>query len=448
VTLWFGTDGVRGLANRDLLPADLVALGRVAAEVLEAGTVVVGRDTRRSGPMLEAALVAGFASAGASVVTLGVAPTPVVAHWANRNGWVGAVVSASHNPAADNGVKLFAAGGLKLTDEQQQQIEHRLADGDRDSGDLPTGAGVGTIEAEEDPFDEYVEHLGVAIEDRTLEGLTIAIDCAHGAASPVAAIALGALGAEVVVVGDRPDGLNINDGVGSNHPEQVAELTVANRCHLGVAFDGDADRLVAVDERGAVIDGDRLLALFAPDLARRGRLPRDTVVVTVMSNLGLRQALARKGIAVVETPVGDRFVLEALASGGYALGGEQSGHLVFSDLATTGDGLMSAVLLADLLRRSGGPLSALAGPAMRRLPQVLVNVEVAPPADRAVEDIAHLVRAEQRVLGDQGRILVRSSGTEPLVRVMVEAPSVELAEAVAEHLAGEVARRAGRHPSR
>ena len=448
MTLRFGTDGVRGVANRDLLPDDLVALGRVAAEVLRPDTVVVGRDTRRSGPMLEAALVAGFASAGASVVTLGVAPTPVVAHWASRNGWAGAVVSASHNPAADNGVKLFSAGGLKLTDEQQEQIEELLGGQPGAGDDAPTGAGVGMVESEPEPFEEYVAHLGAAVEGRTLAGLRIAIDCANGAATPVAAAALRVLGADVVVVGDRPDGLNINDGVGSNHPEQVADLTVASGAHLGVAFDGDADRLVAVDERGAVIDGDRLLAMFAPDMAKRGRLPRDTVVLTVMSNLGLRQALAGHGIGVVETPVGDRFVLEALAGGGYALGGEQSGHLVFADLATTGDGVMSAVLLADLLARSGGPLSALAGPAMHRLPQVLVNVEVSPPADRAVDDIAHLVRAEQRVLGDHGRILVRSSGTEPLVRVMVEAPSVELAEAVAEHLAGEVARRAGRHPSR
>lgn len=440
----FGTDGIRGVANAELGAELVLALGRATARALPARTFLVARDTRQSGPLLQAALSAGLASEGADVVDLGVLPTPGVAwHCATRQ-LPGAVISASHNPFADNGVKLFATGGLKLPDATEAAVEEEL---DRVlaaevRGPLsPTGYGVGRLSSDPAAADGYVEHLVSVLQGRSLEGIRVVVDCANGAASAIAPVVLERLGAEVTAIADQPDGTNINDGCGSTHPELAGAAVVASGAEIGLALDGDADRLVALDHTGAATTGDELLALFATDLAGRGRLAGNTVVSTVMSNLGFRLAMADKGIAVRETPIGDRYVLEELHADGLTLGGEQSGHIVFRELATTGDGVLTAVLLLDLVRRSGRPLAELAREVMRRLPQVLVNVPAPDPA-RVVESPA--VQAEVTAaaveLGDGGRILLRASGTEPLVRVMVEAADEEMAHEVVDRLCAVVVR--------
>ncbi|MFP5376443.1 MAG: phosphoglucosamine mutase, partial [Acidimicrobiia bacterium] len=402
--LEFGTDGVRGLANHELTPELVLALGRAAARVM-GGPFLVGRDTRRSGPMLQAAFSAGAASEGVAVVDLGVMPTPGVAF--ASAGWraPGAVVSASHNPFPDNGVKLFAPGGRKLTDDEEATLEAELAGiaaGARPEG-RPTGAAVGTLESDPAAVDAYAAHLERSIEGRTLEDLFVVLDCGHGAASVVAPAVVRATGARVLALGDRPDGTNVNDGCGSTDLAPLRAAVVEHGADVGLAFDGDADRVLAVDGTGAVVDGDHLIALCAVDLRRRGRLAGDTVVVTVMTNLGFRLAMEAAGIAVHETPVGDRHVLEALDANGWSLGGEQSGHLVFRELATTGDGILTGLQLLDLVARQGRPLSELAAEAMTRLPQVLKNVRVAERrpdiADAVTDDIA-AVEAE---LGRTGR---------------------------------------------
>jgi len=432
----FGTDGIRGVANAELGAELVLALGRAAARVLPSQAFVVGRDTRRSGPLLQAALSAGMASEGADVVDLGVLPTPGVAWVASRRGLPGAVISASHNPFTDNGVKLIGIGGLKLTDAEEEAVEtelDRILSGEGKARRPPTGQAVGVLTSEPDARGEYLEHLAGAIEGRDLAGMEVVVDCANGAASAVAPAVLERLGARVRVVCAEPDGTNINAGCGSTDPGLLSAEVRSSGAEVGLALDGDADRLLAVDHTGTVWSGDELLALFAADLAARGRLAGNTVVVTVMSNLGLRLALAGQGIAVRETPVGDRYVLEALEADGLTLGGEQSGHLVFRHLATTGDGVLTGVLLLDLLRRSGRSLAELAGAAMQRLPQVLHNVAVADPA--AVVDAPEVqdeLAAVRQELGDRGRVVLRASGTEPLVRVMVEAPEDELAVAAAE----------------
>lgn len=442
----FGTDGIRGVANAELGAELVLALGRATARALPARTFLVARDTRQSGPLLQAALSAGLASEGADVVDLGVLPTPGVAwHCATRQ-LPGAVISASHNPFADNGVKLFATGGLKLPDATEAAVEEEL---DRVlaaevRGPLsPTGYGVGRLSSDPAAADGYVEHLVSVLQGRSLEGIRVVVDCANGAASAIAPVVLERLGAEVTAIADQPDGTNINDGCGSTHPELAGAAVVASGAEIGLALDGDADRLVALDHTGAATTGDELLALFATDLAGRGRLAGNTVVSTVMSNLGFRLAMADKGIAVRETPIGDRYVLEELHADGLTLGGEQSGHIVFRELATTGDGVLTAVLLLDLVRRSGRPLAELAREVMRRLPQVLVNVPAPDPA-RVVESPA--VQAEVTAaaveLGDGGRILLRASGTEPLVRVMVEATDEDLAHLVVSRLSTVVERAA------
>lgn len=437
----FGTDGIRGVANEELSPELALALGRAAARVLPARTFVVGRDTRLSGPLLQAALSAGLASEGADVVDLGVLPTPGVAWVAADRGVPAAVVSASHNPFADNGVKLFAAGGTKLPDLTEEAIEDELAAilaGDERLR-RATGPGVGRLRGDPQAVDSYVAHLLSVAEGRTLEGLEVVLDCANGAASDVAPRVLRTLGAAVHVLADQPDGTNINDGCGSTHWELVAAEVRSRGADLGLALDGDADRLLAVDHAGELVTGDELMSMFALDLAGRGRLAGNTVVVTVMSNLGLRLAMAEAGITVRETPVGDRYVLEALDADGLALGGEQSGHLVFRQLATTGDGVLTAVLLLDLLRRTGKPLAALAQAAMHRLPQVLRNVAVADPAVIVeAADVQAAVEALVHDLGDRGRVLVRASGTEPLVRVMIEAEEERVATEAAERLCAVV----------
>ena len=445
MTVRFGTDGVRGVAGRDLTPEIALAIGRAAVRAFGARRVVIGRDTRRSGPLLEAAVAAGICAEGADAVLAGVVPTPAVAFAAERDQVVGVVISASHNQYADNGIKLFAPGGVKLSDEQQSAVEAEI---DRalspPSGpgasidDAPTGERVGTLLADVDLAHDYAASIEGVTEGRRLDGLRVVVDCANGAASAIAPDVLADLGAEVVVVFAAPDGTNINDGCGSTPPEELQRAVGEEGAHLGLAFDGDADRLLAVDERGRLVDGDQILALCATDLRDRGRLTDDTVVVTVMSNLGFRQAMGREGITVVETAVGDRYVLAAMADGGFSLGGEQSGHLVFGDLGTTGDGLLSAVVLADLVVREGAALGDLADAAMTRLPQVLRNVRVESPMPDVADRLADQVAAVSAELGERGRVLLRPSGTEPVVRVMAEAPTEAEAAAAVDTLVAAV----------
>lgn len=346
--------------------------------MLGGDAVVIGRDTRRSGRMLEAALAAGYASEGVAVTLLGVVPTPTVAHAAAALGVPGAMISASHNPFPDNGIKLFAAGGAKLSDEAEDQLEaelaHLLGSG---GGDRPTGAGVGMVTADDGRLARaYADDLHRAVGGRSLQGLSVVLDCAHGAASVLAPEVLRAAGVEVTVVHADPDGVNINDDAGSTSPAALQRAVVDHGADVGLALDGDADRLLAIDADGTLVDGDHVIAILAIDRQAQGRLPDDTVVATVMSNLGFRQGMARRGITVIDTKVGDRYVLEALARTGAALGGEQSGHVIQADIATTGDGLLTALTLLDVVHRAGRPLADLAADAMTSLPQVLVNVRL------------------------------------------------------------------------
>jgi phosphoglucosamine mutase len=448
MTLRFGTDGVRGIANRDLTPELVTALGRAAARVI--GTdrpFVVGRDTRRSGPLLEAALVAGLCSEGADVERVGVLPTPGVAYLAQLFDAPAAVVSASHNPYPDNGVKLFARGGRKIPDDPEQRIEaelRRLVDagaGSVVSG--PDGAGVGAVRDRLGAPADYIAHLGAALGGRRVDGVSVVIDCGNGAAYEVAPWALRVAGARVRVLHDQPDGTNINAGCGSTDPGELQGAVVDAGAQAGLAFDGDADRIIAVDETGALVDGDRMLAIIALDLHERGELRGDAVVATVMSNLGLRRALVEHGVELIETPVGDRNVLVALEERDLSLGGEQSGHIIVTDLATTGDGTLTGLLLLDVIARTGRSLSELAA-VVEPLPQVLQSVRVADRGgvDRDGAFRSELVSVEQE-LGNDGRVLVRASGTEPVVRVMVEAPTTAQAETAAARLTAAVERACG-----
>jgi len=452
VRVRFGTDGIRGVANEELTPELVMAVGRATARVLGATGFLVGRDTRRSGPLLQAAVSAGLASEGAEVTDVGVLPTPGVAFLSERRHRPAVVVSASHNPFADNGIKVFAAGGTKLSEPVERAIASEVgtvwAAGWSTGAGRPTGSGVGSITADLGAPDEYREHLRSVLAGRRLDGLSIALDCANGAASGLAPGLFSSFGAEVVAVGCDPDGVNINDASGSTRPELLARTVVDRRCDLGLAFDGDADRMVAVDHTGAVADGDVLLALFALDLAERDLLPARTVVVTVMTNLGFSLAMAERGITVAQTPVGDRHVLAALDAGGLALGGEQSGHLVFRRLATTGDGMLSGLLLADLVARQGRPLAQLADGLVPRVPQVLENVRVADPGHLgAAAGVWAAVKEVEAELGGTGRVLLRASGTEPLVRVMVEAPTDAQATDAARRLRAAVEEALGPAPA-
>jgi phosphoglucosamine mutase len=432
----FGTDGVRGLANGDLLtPALAMSLAAAAAHQLGGRTAVIGRDTRPSGPMLEMAAAAGFASVGCDVELLGVVPTPVVAHvCAIGSADVGLMISASHNPMPDNGLKLFAAGGRKLSDEVEDAIEAALG---RASA-RPTGTDVGDIRpAPGSLLAAYEDHL-LSTQEAPADGLRLVVDCAQGAASFVAPEVYRRAGADVVAIHADGDGARINDGCGATHLEALQAAVVEHGADLGLAHDGDADRCLAVDGSGALVDGDKILAICALGLKERGRLAGDTVVATVMSNLGFIQAMRDAGIAVVQTAVGDRYVLEAMHVGGHALGGEQSGHLVLSDYATTGDGLLTGLQLLGRISATGRSLSELAS-VVRLLPQVLVNV----PADRSraeAPEVVDAVAAEEAGLAGRGRVLLRASGTEPVVRVMVEAPTQEQADAIAARLATVVSR--------
>jgi len=438
----FGTDGVRGVANDELTAELALAIGRATARVLPAPGFVVGRDTRRSGPMLSAALAAGLATEGADVFDLGVLPTPGVATVAARRRLPGAVVSASHNPFGDNGIKLFSSLGTKLPVALEADVEREIAsileDAERPPR-RPTGYGVGRVIADPGAGDLYREQLMATTDGRTLEGLHIALDCANGAASALAPGVFAELGATVTALYDMPDGANINEKCGSTHPGELARVVAAGTADLGLAFDGDADRVIAVDHTGLVVDGDVLLALFALDLAGRGHLAGNTVVVTVMTNLGFRLAMESHGIGVRETDVGDRHVLAALDADGLALGGEQSGHIIFRTRSTTGDGILTGIALADLMRRSGRSLADLADGLVERVPQVLVNVPI--PQPERLTDCAEVWEAVAKAeveLGHEGRVLLRPSGTEPLVRVMVEARSEAQADQVAAQLAAVV----------
>ncbi len=438
----FGTDGVRGLANRDLTAEMAVDLSVAAAHILgEIGafadqrpTAVVGRDPRASGEFLEAAVVAGLASAGVDVHRLGVVPTPGTAYLTSLlEADMGVMISASHNAMPDNGIKFLARGGLKLDDDLERQIESRLAE----PWDRPTGADVGRVGDSHSGVAAYTRHLVDTVPHR-LDGLTVVLDCANGAAFDVAPEAFRRLGARVVTIHAEPDGLNINRDCGSTHLADLQRTVVDVRADAGFAFDGDADRCLAVDAAGEVVDGDQILAMLAVAARDAGRLASDTVVATVMSNLGFMQAMAAENIDVVATAVGDRYVLEAMRTGDFSLGGEQSGHVIMADHATTGDGTLTALHVASAMASGRRTLADLAS-VMTRLPQVLVNV---PGVDKARADTDPVLQAEVAVasarLGDSGRVLLRQSGTEPLVRVMVEAPSHDAAAQIAEHLAGVV----------
>ena len=437
MSLRFGTDGVRGPAA-ELTDELVAALGAAAAKVLGgASGFVIGRDTRESGARIEAALAGGLVAGGALAQSLGVVPTPAVAWVCATRGVPGAVISASHNPWADNGIKFFAAGGRKLADDVEEELEAvldaLLAEG------APATPIIEVPAAPAPGVTEWLDALVASLDGRRLDGVHVVVDCAHGALSAFAPDALRRLGARVDVLHDAPDGRNINASAGSTHPEALQRRVVEVGADAGLAFDGDADRVLAVDEAGQLVDGDHLLALFAVDLRDRGRLSGDQVVVTVMTNLGFMLAMAERGIEVVQTAVGDRYVLEALEATGGSLGGEQSGHIVLADLATTGDGLLAGAHLLDLLVRAGRPFSELAAEVMTQLPQVLVNVKVAERRADIAEAMAAEIEAEEAALGGRGRVLVRPSGTEPLVRVMVEAESQATARGVADRLA-EVAR--------
>jgi len=435
----FGTDGVRGLANRDLTAELALDLSVAAAHVLgDVGAfeghrpvAVVGRDPRASGEFLTAAVVAGLASAGVDVVEAGVMPTPAVAFLtADLGADLGAVISASHNPMPDNGLKFLARGGHKLADELEDAIEKRL----REAWERPVGAAVGRVRQDPALGQRYAEHLLSTVPHR-LDGLRVVLDTANGAAYRLAPAILQAAGAEVVTIGDRPDGLNINDGYGSTHLDRLQAAVLEHEADAGIALDGDADRCLAVDASGAVVDGDQILAVLALAMREKDRLHDSTAVATVMSNLGFRLAMQRERVSVVETPVGDRYVLEAMKYGGYTLGGEQSGHVIMLDHATTGDGTLTALHLLARVAETGTSLRDLAG-VMTRLPQVLVNVR---GVDRGgVDDCEPLQKAVAEAsaeLGETGRVLLRPSGTEPVVRVMVEAAEASQAEAVAVRLA-------------
>jgi phosphoglucosamine mutase len=437
MTLKFGTDGVRGHAD-ELTFAFVCGLGRAAARVLGGDRFVVGRDTRESGPAIEAALRHGIeVHEGRVFEALGVVPTPAVAHLSATEGLPGAMISASHNPFADNGIKFFAPGGLKLSDAVEDELERELAGLLQPCGCAIDPDGVAPVPpapADRERVGVYERHVAASLGTRRPHGLRVVIDCANGAASTVAPRVLEQLGVRVTTLHADPDGRNINAGCGSTHPADLQAAVVAHDAHCGLAFDGDADRVLAVDHTGRLIDGDHLIAMCAIDLHERAELVDDTVVVTVMTNLGFRLGMAERGIKVVETAVGDRYVLEALEAGGYVLGGEQSGHVIFRRLATTGDGLLTGVQLLDLLARSGRPLAELADEAMTQLPQVLKNVRVAERRPDVAEAIGAEIAAVEAELGDHGRVLVRPSGTEPLVRVMIEAPDHDVAERAADRL--------------
>jgi phosphoglucosamine mutase len=447
--LQFGTDGIRGVANTEITAEIALALGRAAARHLEGSPWVLGRDTRRSGPMLLSALAAGLAAEGREVVDAGVIPTPGLAWLAGERGNPAAMVSASHNPFHDNGIKLFGAGGTKLAlrDEEAIQAELARAAGGGAGGDAGAGggagagSGVGGISIDPDAVVFYVDRLVTVVPEAAAFRGGVILDCANGAASAVAPAVFTRLGIDHRVINAAPDGTNINAACGSTHLAHLQAEVTTQGAALGIAYDGDADRMLAVDHAGELIDGDQLIAMFAADLQERGELAGDHVVVTVLSNLGLRLALEARGVELVETPVGDRHVADALETGGYVLGGEQSGHLIFRRHASTGDGILTSLKLLELLARRSLPLAELAARSMQRLPQVMVNVPVR-DRDRLALAVAvwDEVLAVETELGTTGRVVLRSSGTEPAVRVMVEGPTIEEVNRQVKRLAAVVER--------
>lgn len=442
---YFGTDGVRGVANTELTPELAFKLGRFGGYVLTKETekpkILIGRDTRISGQMLESALAAGLLSMGAEVMRLGVISTPGVAYLTKAlSSDAGVMISASHNPVEDNGIKFFGSDGFKLLDVQEEEIEALLEKEDAMEDDLPRPI-AGNIGAISDYFEggqKYLRYLKQTV-DTDFSGLHIAIDCAHGAASPLANLLFADLEADKIsCIGSSPNGVNINDGVGSTHPEPLVELVKEKGADIGLAFDGDADRLIAVDENGEIVDGDQIMYICAKYMHAKGKLNHKTLVTTVMSNLGLYKSLEREGIETQKTAVGDRYVMEEMRNGGYNLGGEQSGHLIFLDYSTTGDGLLSGVQLVQILKSSGRKLSELAA-EVPKYPQKLVNIRVKDKKslanNQAIADKIHSVEEEMQ---GEGRILVRPSGTEPLVRVMAEAPNAASCDAYVEEIVSVV----------
>lgn len=445
----FGTDGVRGVANTELTPEMAYRLGRAAAIYFmerdgAKSTILIGRDTRISGTMFESALSAGICSAGGEAVIVGVIPTPAVAYLtAELELSSGIVVSASHNPFGDNGIKFFGGDGYKLPDQAEDEIEAIVRKMEReDDFYRPSGAAVGVVEYRRDLVKNYVNHV-LATADYHLGGMRVALDCANGAAHEVMPDVLRRLGADVTVLHAAPYGTNINDGCGSTHLESLREAVKESGADIGIAHDGDADRCLCVDERGGVMDGDHILAIIGLDMMKKGALPKKTIVTTVMANIGFHQAIRRAGGAVEVTRVGDRYVLERMISGGFALGGEQSGHIIFGDLATTGDGLITALMVLGAMVRSGRRASEL-NSLMTSYPQLLVNV-VVKSRDGWHENanVTAAIREAEEALGEAGRILVRPSGTEPLIRVMAEGPDEKMLEVLCESVADVVRRELG-----
>ncbi|HEX9174639.1 MAG TPA: phosphoglucosamine mutase [Mycobacterium sp.] len=429
----FGTDGVRGVANRELTAELALAIGSASARRLGAtsagrSVAVIGRDPRASGEMIEAAVIAGITSEGVDALRVGVLPTPAVAYLTSAyDAEFGVMISASHNPMPDNGIKVFGPGGHKLDDATEDDIEQLIT---TDPAQRPVGAGIGRVIDAEDALERYLRHVGKAVTTR-LDGVTVVVDCAHGAASAAAPRAYQAAGARVIAINAAPNGLNINDGCGSTHIDALRAAVIAHNADLGLAHDGDADRCLAVDASGDVVDGDAIMVILALAMREAGELATDTLVATVMSNMGLHLAMRAVGIDVRTTAVGDRYVLEELRAGGYALGGEQSGHIVMPSLGTTGDGIVTGLRLMSRMAQTGRPLRELAS-AMSTLPQVLINVEVADKSSvAAAPSVQAAVADAEAELGDTGRILLRPSGTEQLVRVMVEAPDEDTAKQVA-----------------
>ncbi|WP_223070419.1 phosphoglucosamine mutase [Paenibacillus caui] len=434
---YFGTDGVRGVANKELTAELAYRIGRCGGYVLTGAAskpkVVIGMDTRISGVMLESALVAGLLSIGANVIRLGVVTTPAVAYLTRLLGAdAGVMISASHNPVEDNGIKFFGSDGFKLSDETELQIEELI---DKDGDDLPrpVGGDLGSVEVDDESKLKYLEHLKSTISRSSFQGLKVVLDCANGAAYELAPKLFHELGAEVITLAAEPNGRNINDHCGSTHPELLKQEVVRLGADLGLAFDGDADRLIAIDENGEEVDGDHILCICGEAMNRDGRLAESTIVTTVMSNIGFYKAAEKLKLNTVQTAVGDRYVMAEMRRGGFNLGGEQSGHVIFLDYNTTGDGILTAIQLVDTILNSGKPLSELKK-LMVQYPQVLVNVRVQDKSKyEGNKAIASAISAVERELGDNGRVLVRPSGTESLIRVMAEGPDkIELEQFVSD----------------
>jgi phosphoglucosamine mutase len=435
---YFGTDGVRGIANKELTPELAFKIGRCGGYVLagkiDKPTVVIGQDTRISGPMLESALIAGLLSIGARVIRLGVVTTPCVAYLTRQlSADAGVMISASHNPVEDNGIKFFGNDGYKLTDQTELEIE-RLIDMEVDELPRPASDKMGTVKEDSQIKFQYTEFLKTTV-DQSFAGMKIILDCAHGAAYELAPSVFRELGAEVITIGAEPNGLNINDQCGSTHPERLQAEVLKHQADLGLSFDGDADRLIAVDETGAEVDGDYILCICGNAMKQSGKLKNNTIVTTVMSNIGFFKALEEHGMDSLKTAVGDRYVMEEMRKSGYNLGGEQSGHVIFLDYNTTGDGILSGMQLANVMRQSGKKLSELKQ-MMQKFPQVLINVSgVDKSGLKGNNLIQKVIQKVVQELGENGRVLVRPSGTESLIRVMVEGPDKQQIEINAQSIA-------------